>query len=1310
MAEITSLIEQQISQHIANPQVLSSGLVNGKIQGRFKAQNRVYNYVLSRKDLIYYPAGRNDSSLFSALFLERFDAVAKRPKIGKSNCTYKSYECGKICLGLRKRCKKNINDVERVAKIFYLMEQDARTGKNLYDKAIANVAEGDRAKVIARAQKMRNSERRNIKAQQLREERNAKQAKETGNQRVGVIQSNNGGTNSTGYLPRSTERIKVAREALTQSADPRVIPERLRQHLNEFQLHGAALAIQSMDKQGGFLLADGTGIGKSQPLTEPILTPKGWVAMGDLNVGDFVVSVDGTPTKIVNVYPQGSIPVFRVEFNDGSWTECSEDHLWLTQTWSERRNSARGLKGNEGRVRKTSEIAETLLHKGGQLNHMIPMASPVEFTSQAVLIDPYVMGALLGDGSMNRANKVEFTNIDSDVLSFVEAGLTEDVRLLARPAELKCGCNPNYLIQALKEYGLKGTKSNSKFIPDVYKYNSQDVRISVLRGLMDTDGYVAKGGHSQIFTTVSEQLCKDVLFLCQSLGGIGRISTKTPTFTHKGIKKTGQKAYNLTICLPAHLNPFRMDAKASKVVPKTKYTPKRYIKAIVPVGSKECQCIEIDHPLHLYVTRDFVVTHNTRQLLAVAQTYADRGQKVVIVTANEVLGKPTATDWKKGNYTGSFKNDAEAMGVTADLIKGDTPMTAGKVHLSTYSNLGKLKGQVDKNTVVLYDEAHAMKNKDSAVTGHGKAINNVASKVLFATATPVDKVLHIDYLERANVFSGMSRSQAYKYMGMELVDVRTPQGTIQTWQVPKDKSEEVMERMAGMFDQMTENGNMIKREISLKGVTTKFTDVLVPQEAHDAMQAIEEKYASETDRQKIKGLVEKRKALIEERKPLEERMTKAGLWDELSDARRGQMASGVVADYISKSYEIKLIDRQFADAFDDAGRAQILMSQRRQIEPYKIPAAVESAKQALKEGKQVVVFLSRVNESETKDIKGNLLAGSEGTVKLLREQLIKEGIDPKLITELHGETSTKSADAQAAFQSGKAKVILATIESGGTGINLDDTKGDAPRHMIMMTPPFTAVQNLQAVGRIHRLNTKSESSVEYLFSNTSVDSWSRDITAEKMKTLGAAVAGESGKMSTRVVDVKPHPDLDKTEYKPAPRPPKQITVADPVADTRGLAATIQELHPTITANAWISGDGQKHRVYLEENGNKTGFIKLDKGNVSFDDVHPSDREQMQKYFEQYQKEGAPKPKTKPVVIKRRRDFGNKLATQIQSDHPSLNAKYWTSPDGAKHRIYLKDKGRDGGFVAINPEGVDLSNVRYGSEDIKKYADELLKKY
>jgi DNA-binding CsgD family transcriptional regulator len=176
MAETATLIEEQIGQHIASPQVLTSNLVNGKIQGKFKASNRVYNYVLTKKDLTYAPAGNMDSALFSALYLERYDAVAKRPKIGKSNCTYKSYQCGKICLGLRRKCRKAVNDVERVAKIFYLMEQDERTGKTLYNKAIGEVADGDHGKVVARAQKMRNSEERGAKAKQLIEERRTAKA------------------------------------------------------------------------------------------------------------------------------------------------------------------------------------------------------------------------------------------------------------------------------------------------------------------------------------------------------------------------------------------------------------------------------------------------------------------------------------------------------------------------------------------------------------------------------------------------------------------------------------------------------------------------------------------------------------------------------------------------------------------------------------------------------------------------------------------------------------------------------------------------------------------------------------------------------------------------------------------------------------------------------------------------------------------------------------------------------------------------------------------------------------------------------
>ena len=75
-----------------------------------------------------------------------------------------------------------------------------------------------------------------------------------------------------------------------------------------------------------------TGLGKAQPVDEPVATPNGWKAIGDLHIGDEVMSDDGKPTSVLGVFPQGKRPIYRVTMNDGSWTDCDPEHLWVVAT------------------------------------------------------------------------------------------------------------------------------------------------------------------------------------------------------------------------------------------------------------------------------------------------------------------------------------------------------------------------------------------------------------------------------------------------------------------------------------------------------------------------------------------------------------------------------------------------------------------------------------------------------------------------------------------------------------------------------------------------------------------------------------------------------------------------------------------------------------------------------------------------------------------------------------------------------------------------------------------------------------------
>lgn len=392
------------------------------------------------------------------------------------------------------------------------------------------------------------------------------------------------------------------------------------------------------------------GAGKAGALDSKLLTPKGWILMGDVRVGDYVITQSGKPTRVEAIYPQGEKEIFKVTFSDGSSTECCDEHLWLTWNYSERGYAQRAKKLGKNwasampKVRPLSEIRETLVapHLGAK-NHSIPMVEAVEFEPQAIPLDPYLLGALIGDGNFTH-NTVKFTKPDRElVYSFI---LPEGCYLREDDYEGKTigwgitgsgGRNP--VLDALRELGLQGHTSHSKFVPDAYKFNTPDVRLAVLRGLMDTDGWVEKNGRTICFSTASERLADDVTFLVQSFGGTTSKTVKTPHYTYKGQKLEGAPAYLLTIKMPPHINPFHTSSKANKVVAKTKYAPVRYIVSVESVGKKPAQCIQVADPSHLYVTDDFIVTHNTYTAIARIMERRRMGmsRKPMVVVPNHLI-------------------------------------------------------------------------------------------------------------------------------------------------------------------------------------------------------------------------------------------------------------------------------------------------------------------------------------------------------------------------------------------------------------------------------------------------------------------------------------------------------------------------------------------------------------------------------------------------------------------------------------------------------------------------------------------------
>lgn len=365
------------------------------------------------------------------------------------------------------------------------------------------------------------------------------------------------------------------------------------------------------------------GVGKAQPLDSPVFTPQGPVRMGDIQIGDQVSTPNGKTAKVQSIHPQGLIDTYRVTFSDGTSTECSKDHLWLTSTKDER-------DAGKSSVKPLYKIMENLTFLNGKKdprsNHSIPQTEPVYFEEKELPIAPYLLGALLGDGSFRTTVPI-LTSIDEEIVEKVSQLLPDsltanfDGRCGYRLAGTKGIQNP--LTVLLKELGLWGHSSLEKFIPKSYLFSSVEARVELLKGLLDTDGECWRSTNP-IYGTSSKQLAEDVQFLVQSLGGIATIQTREETNSFR-------------VCIRVNFNPFHLSRKANVWRPRTRYPVRRYIRTVEYVGQKECQCITLDDTDNLYLTDNAIVTHNSIFLANEVVEMLKGGMKVYWMALGDMM-------------------------------------------------------------------------------------------------------------------------------------------------------------------------------------------------------------------------------------------------------------------------------------------------------------------------------------------------------------------------------------------------------------------------------------------------------------------------------------------------------------------------------------------------------------------------------------------------------------------------------------------------------------------------------------------------
>lgn len=369
-----------------------------------------------------------------------------------------------------------------------------------------------------------------------------------------------------------------------------------------------------------------TGSGKAQPLHSKIKTPSGWKTMGEMNVGDVVTAWDGTESKVVGVYPQGLRDVYRVTFRDGRSVEADADHLWEVY-----QSKYRSFEGDPKRIypwtkMTTVEIKKYLESEKHLLG--VPLILPPVTEDVPLQIDPYLLGVILGDGTISKST-VMITKNDEFIYTEIAPYLDKlDLKISMYTPDDRCmGARlignvhrENKMIAIFQSMGLSGCRSHEKFIPNEYLEASFNQRLSLLQGLLDTDGTTNIFG-SVSYSTSSYRLALEVQYLVRSLGGIAYMGTKIPTYTYKGEKLEGRISYRINIRYGKPNELFRMPRKRDLLRGTNQYSKslKLHISSVEYVGAMPTQCISIDHPDHLYITDDFTVTHNTAMgLMAIA--------------------------------------------------------------------------------------------------------------------------------------------------------------------------------------------------------------------------------------------------------------------------------------------------------------------------------------------------------------------------------------------------------------------------------------------------------------------------------------------------------------------------------------------------------------------------------------------------------------------------------------------------------------------------------------------------------------------
>lgn len=370
--------------------------------------------------------------------------------------------------------------------------------------------------------------------------------------------------------------------------------------------------------------------GKLLALDTLVPTPDGLVSLRDLRAGATVFDEHGQPCRVTAVYDDVPQHAYRMTFNDGTEVLAGGEHQWLTITSGQiigyfrrdrPRDRHRGPKPTAfprdwtrwGSIKTTDELATTLRTSRGGYVHNIPLAAPLNLPALNLPVDPYILGAWLGDGGARDA--------------IMWAGEQDAGHFLARfqAAGYRVGANgrrgkvvhwrPLGLERDLRRLGVLGDKR----VPADYLNGSEAQRLALLQGLMDTDGYAGPGDAVE-FSSTRQQLADAVVWIAASLGQRPRLA--------KGIARLNgiDHGPKYRVTWRATRQVFLLPRKAEKLTETwTRESGSRILVRCDPVPVMPMRCLTVDSLNSMYLITDRCLpTHNTCPGTIRIRQWADR--------------------------------------------------------------------------------------------------------------------------------------------------------------------------------------------------------------------------------------------------------------------------------------------------------------------------------------------------------------------------------------------------------------------------------------------------------------------------------------------------------------------------------------------------------------------------------------------------------------------------------------------------------------------------------------------------------------